>query len=98
MLYIIKELSLDKANRIILTRYFEGKIPKTVGIGYDPIKKELIVQPYDESSGLTQYKVDDKNRISIPKWITQKCGRDFYIVADDTGKRSIIPITNSDAF
>lgn len=98
MLYIIKELSLDKANRIILTNFFEGKTPEYVGVGYDPARKELIVKPYDESSGLIRHKVDGKNRVSIPKWIIEKCGRDFCIVVDDTGKRSITPITNLDTF
>ena len=89
MLYIIKELSLDKAGRLLITDYYKGKPPKDVGLGYDPTRKEIVIRPYDESSGLIHRKVDSKNRVSIPKWIIKKLGRNYYFAVDDTGRRSI---------
>ena len=89
MLYIIKELSLDKADRLLITDYYKGKPPRDIGLAYDPVTKEIVIKPYDETSGLIHRKVDSKNRVSIPKWIIKKLGRNYYFTVDDAGRRSI---------
>ena len=90
-MYILDRVKLDKQRRINITKFFDKPIPKTVGIAYDPDTKEIIIEPYSTNHNFILRKVDCKNRITLPSWMTALTQNNLFLtVVDGNRKLKII--------
>ncbi|MBR2841547.1 hypothetical protein IKE80_02085 [Candidatus Saccharibacteria bacterium] len=84
-MYIIDEVRVDKSGRINIGMLFD-EMPKKVLVLYDTEKKALFFRGDPEDEWATaQRGVDGKHRVTLPKWMRDRLGTEFYVT--DSSKK-----------
>ena len=84
---ITKKIKVDKSYRINVSGLFKER-PEYVSLAIDTDKEMIQVIPTNEKTDLMTFsKVDEKNRIYIPKWIVSELPEGteelFLVLCDD---------------
>jgi len=89
---IIEEIEVDSSDRILITKLFDkNKMPKEVLVLYDTEEKAIFFRGDIQGEwSSVQRKVDSKNRVTLPKWIIEKLGREYYLVDDSKSRHHLL--------
>ena len=90
-MYIIEKIKVDKIGRLSLTKVFT-KMPKKVVISFESRSKKLIFTEIPEDSkAAAARRIDSKNRVSLPKWLLEELGEEYYICSESVGEHYVLP-------
>ena len=90
-MHIIEKITVDRAGRLSLTKVF-GKMPEKVVPSFDTKTKKLLFKEVAEGDNPKMVRiVDSKNRVCLPKWMTEKLGTDYYVCAESANEHAVLP-------
>lgn len=90
-MHIIEKITVDSAGRLLLTKLFK-QMPREVLVAFDTRSKRLLFKgaTNDDDPKLTR-KVDEKNRVCLPKWIIEELGSGFYVCEESLDEHFVLP-------
>lgn len=90
-MHILGKIEVDRTGRLILTKIFR-EIPKEVVPLFDTKSKKLFFREATkkDSPGIVR-KVDDKNRVCLPREFLDDLGQEYYICEESTEEHFVLP-------
>lgn len=90
-MHIVEKIAVDKAGRLSLTKVFE-EIPEMVVPSFDTKTKKLFfLEVKNGNEPNYARKIDDRNRISLPKTLTEELGKEYYLCAESADEHFVFP-------
>ena len=90
-MHIIEKVKVDGAGRLSLTKVF-AKVPREVIVSFEPKSKKLVFTEIPENDNVAATrKIDSKNRVSLPKWLLEELGEEYYICSESVGEHYVLP-------
>ena len=88
---IIEKIKVDRTGRLLLAKVFKEP-PKELVILFDAKSKKLF---FREATNTNEQKiarkVDSKNRISLPRWVIEELGTEYYVFVESLDKHYVMP-------
>lgn len=90
-MHIIEKVKVDGAGRLSLTKVF-AEVPRKVVVSFEPKSKRLVFTeiPENDKTAVAR-KIDSKNRVSLPKWLLEELGEEYYICSESVGEHYVLP-------
>ena len=82
---VINWLPIDSQGRVVLTDFFNDKIPQWVSISFNSSNGELYIT--EENTSPIRRKIDDRNRLCIPSKLRRHFQKKEVCLIYDTEKR-----------
>ena len=90
-MHIVERITVDKMGRLSLAKVF-AKAPKMAIPSFDTRTKRLFFfEVKDTDKSILARKVDDKNRICLPKTLIDELGKEFYLCAESADEHFVFP-------
>ena len=90
-MHIIGKSEVDRTGRLMLTKIFR-EMPERVVPSFDTKSKRLFFREVTEKDGPgVARKVDNKNRVSLPREFLDDFGQEYYICADSADEHFVLP-------
>ena len=101
-MYIVGTTEIDRQGRINISGLFGSRKVRKVVVAIDPGEEAILLKPIPEGSEEADIdsgvpsKIDDKNRIIVPKWVRDELGTTTkFSLVYNNGDYYIFPKTGS---